>query len=61
MLVPIFYLQILLIFLVGSVLAGFIIGIQELGILYIPTAFPVCFSVCHYFDSFVRIECLVTT
>ena len=37
----------------GSVLAGFIIGIQELGIRYIPTAFPVRFSACHYFDSFV--------
>ena len=41
----------------GSVLAGFIIGIQELGILYIPTAFPVCLSACHYFDSFVQTEC----
>ena len=41
----------------GSVLAGFIIGIQVLGILYIPTAFPVRFSACHYFDSFVRPEC----
>ena len=28
----------------GSVVAGFIIGIQELGIRYIPTAFPVRFS-----------------
>ena len=40
----------------GSVLAGFIIGIQELGILYIPTAFPVRFSACRYFDSFIRTE-----
>ena len=40
----------------GSVLAGFIIGIQELGIRYIPTAFSVRFSACHYFDSFVRTE-----
>ena len=30
-------------FFMGSVLAAFIIGIQELGILYIPTAFPVRF------------------
>ena len=35
----------------GSVLAGFIIGILELGIRYIPTTFPVRFSACHYFDS----------
>ena len=40
-------------FFMGSVLAGFIIGIQELGIRFIPTAFPVRFSACHYFDSFV--------
>ena len=40
----------------GSVLAGFIIGIQQLGICYIPTAFPVRFSACHFFDSFVRTE-----
>ena len=40
----------------GSVLAGFIIGFQELGIRYIPTAFSACFSACHYFDSFVRTE-----
>ena len=40
----------------GSVLAGFIIGILELDIRYIPTTFPVRFSACHYFDSFVRTE-----
>ena len=38
----------------GSVLAGFIIGIQELGIRYIPTmptAFPVRFSACHFLTA----------
>ena len=40
----------------GSVLAGFFIGIQELRIRYITTAFPVRFSACHYTDSFVQTE-----
>ena len=40
----------------GSVLAGFILGIYELGIRYIPTAFPVRFFSLSLFDSLVRTE-----